>query len=180
MQGRSQLLEIGWQPGIRSPIFRRESGDRLKFAAREETPMSESEVDTERVAVRTYLPAYQREEWDDHAEELGMSRSEFVKTMVQAGRRVFDGEVAVAESESVGSGEETTDPGSGPAERVPAGDLETQVLDALAADQHRSWEELLAAVTDDIEERLESTLQDLQAEGRVTYSGRNGGYTLDE
>jgi hypothetical protein len=63
---------------------------------------------------------------------------------------------------------------------MPPGDLETQVIEALAADEYRSWDELLAAVTDDIEDRLESTLQDLQSEGRVTYSGRNGGYTLDE
>ena len=142
--------------------------------------MSESDVDTERVTVRTYLPAYQREEWDDHAEDLGMSRSEFVKTMVQTGRRVFDGQVEAAESGDGESGENAVDSGSEPSERVREGDLEAQVLEALAADEHRSWEELLAAVTDDIEKRLESTLQDLQAEKRVTYSGRNGGYTLDE
>ena len=142
--------------------------------------MSESDVDTERVTVRTYLPAYQREEWDDHAEDLGMSRSEFVKTMVQAGRRVFDGQVEAAESGDGESDGNAVDSGSEPSERVREGDLEAQVLEALAADEHRSWEELLAAVTDDIEKRLESTLQDLQAEKRVTYSGRNGGYTLDE
>jgi len=150
--------------------------------------MSESEVNTERVTVRTYLPAYQREEWDDHAEELGMSRSEFVKTMVQAGRRVFDGEVEVSGetddnpntgSEASGSGD-TTDDTDGSTGVVSGPDLEDQVVEALATDEYRSWDDLLAAVTDDIEDRLEATLQDLQSQGRIRYSGRNGGYTLDE
>jgi hypothetical protein len=33
-------------------------------------------------------------------------------------------------------------------------------------------------LTDDVEERLENALQDLQADGKVQHSGRNGGYTL--
>ena len=37
-----------------------------------------------------------------------------------------------------------------------------------------------SALTDDIEDRLESTLQELQSKGRVVYSGRHGGYTLAE
>jgi hypothetical protein len=150
--------------------------------------MSESELDTERVTVRTYLPAYQREAWDDHAEELGMSRSEFVKTMVQAGRRVFDGDVELSddgtEDERGAAGDGTAGDAAtgsdGSPGAQPGADLESQVVEALAAGEYRSWDDLLAAVTDDIEDRLEATLQDLQAEGRVRYSGRNGGYTLDE
>jgi hypothetical protein len=145
--------------------------------------MSESGVDTERVTVRTYLPAYQREEWDDHADELGMSRSEFVKTMVQAGRRVFDGEIEVSNDSgetSTADSEAGAGATAGPDSTAPGGDLESQVLEALASDEYHSWDDLLAAATDDIEDRLEATLQDLQAEGRVRYSGRNGGYTLDE
>ncbi len=146
--------------------------------------MNESELDTDRVAVRTYLPAYQREEWDAHAEQLGMSRSEFVKTMVQAGRSVFDGEVTVETADEAGEGGEsdveTGSPAGEPAGAVAGGDLEDRVLTALAEDEYRTWDDLLAAVTDDIEDRLEATLQDLQTEGRITYSGRNGGYTLDE
>jgi hypothetical protein len=150
--------------------------------------MSESELDTERVTVRTYLPAYQREAWDGHAEELGMSRSEFVKTMVQAGRRIFDGDVEVSDdgtgNERGAAGDGTTGDAAtgsdGSPGAAPGTDLESQVVEALAAGEYRSWDDLLAAVTDDIEDRLEATLQDLQAEGRVRYSGRNGGYTLDE
>ena len=49
----------------------------------------DEEADTVRTSVRTYLPEYQKAKWEEHAEELGMSRSEFVRTMVQAGRRGF-------------------------------------------------------------------------------------------
>ena len=45
--------------------------------------------DTSRTQVRTYVPAYQKSEWESHADELDMSQSEFVRTMVQAGRTRF-------------------------------------------------------------------------------------------
>jgi len=136
--------------------------------------MPDEEVDTERVTVRTYVPAYQREEWDDHADELGMSRSEFVRSMVQAGRRNFDRGSSVEEPNP-----SSPDTGRG-TDRGGEADLDTQVVETLSAGEYLSWEELLAAVTDDIEDRLEATLQRLQAADRVRYSGRNGGYTLDE
>lgn len=169
--------------------------------------MAESEVDTERVSVRTYVPAYQRDAWDEHAERLDMSRSEFVRTMVQAGREFFDETAAQDESGSAGSDTDGTSAaaehsagtatgGSGPGadgQRASSagetgaagpqqrgGELEDQVISALAADEYLSWEELVAVVTDDIETRLESALQSLQAADEVRYSGPNGGYTLDE
>lgn len=143
--------------------------------------MSDSDVDTSRTTVRTYVPAYQRDEWDEHADELDMSRSEFVRTMVQAGRRGF-GESGAENGRDPGSnprGEEPETPEGG------AGDLETEpmeerVLEILSEDEFLAWDELLGALTEDMEDRLESTLQELQAANRVRYSGRNGGYTLDE
>jgi len=136
--------------------------------------MTDSEANDERVSVRTYVPAYQREEWDDHADELGMSRSEFVRTMVQAGRRGFFEEPDEPESPTVDS--------SGPDPKGSSGetDLEDQVIGALSRGAYLPWEDLLQAVTEDIERRLEETLQTLQSSGRVRYSGRNGGYTIDE
>jgi hypothetical protein len=133
--------------------------------------MAESDADTERVAVRTYVPRYQRDNWDEQADELDMSRSEFVRSMVQAGRRGF------FHDEDAEAPTEEEDGATGPASS--GSDLEDQVVEALAADEYRSWDELLEAVTNDIEDNLEATLQDLQAAGRVRYSGRNGGYTLD-
>lgn len=130
-----------------------------------------SEGTTERTVVKTYVPAYQREEWDDHAEDLDMSRSEFVRTMVQAGRRGFEGD-----QRPPSPGEQRRD--ADESQVVPA-DLETTVVETLSNEEYLAWEELLAAVTDDLEQQLEEALQALQNDGRVRYSGRNGGYTLD-
>jgi hypothetical protein len=132
---------------------------------------SDPDADTSRTVVQAYVPAYQRDRWDDHAEQLGMSRSEFVKTMVQAGRHhVADGEVPdIAEGpspESDGDGE--------------AVDLSTEVLDLLGESESLSWEELLAALTDDIETRLDDALQELQESNQIRYSGREDGYVLVE
>jgi hypothetical protein len=131
---------------------------------------TDSGSDTERTAVKTYVPSYQRDEWDDHAEELDMSRSEFVRSMVQAGRRGFGAE-AVSRSEGADHEQRASDGSSD--------DLEADVLALLEAGP-REWDELLVELTDDIERRLEETLQELQSAGRVQHSGREGGYVLDE
>ena len=151
-------------------------GHRLKFRAVEITLMSQEGTDTKRTSVKTYIPAYQREEWERHAEELDMSQSEFVRTMVQAGRRSFDdpasrtGETAAATSDSRGSTGETG---------VERG-LEEHVIEALAQRDTLSWEELREGLTHDIEQRLESALDRLQHENVIQYAGRHGGYTLIE
>ncbi|ELY82275.1 DUF5805 domain-containing protein [Natrinema pallidum] len=118
-------------------------------------------TDTEKTAVKTYVPTYQKEEWQSHADRLDMSQSEFVRTMVQAGRRGF-------ESGSTEPDSSAPDPGGN--------GLETQVLELLSADTY-SWDELLEAVADDIESRLDETLEELQSANQIRYSGRHGGYT---
>jgi hypothetical protein len=126
------------------------------------------ETDTARTSVRTYLPEYQKAEWEEHAEELGMSRSEFVRAMVQAGRRGF-----------LDNGSPSTDPrGNGPETDSDGSELEPAVVDVLRDEGPLGWESLLAELTDDVEERLDETLQDLQEADRIRYSGRDGGYTL--
>lgn len=133
------------------------------------------EQDTSRVVVQAYLPAYQRKEWDEHADELDMSRSEFVRTMVQAGRRVFDNEVEI--------GSDTHDRQSGETASTTAinggTDLETRVIDILESKGPLQWDDLLRQVSGDIENRLEETLQELQEQNRIRYSGRAGGYVCD-
>lgn len=120
----------------------------------------------DRQSVKTYVPSDQKAVWNDHAEKLDMSLSEFVRTMVQAGRRGFTTEAAKPAGES-----RDADPGGR--------DLETRV-DAALADGPRSWDELVEAVVDDIEDELAETLDDLQARDRVRYSGRDGGYVLTD
>lgn len=128
-----------------------------------------AETDTERAVVKTHVPAYQKEAWKRHAEELGMSQSEFVRTMVQAGRRGFDG---TDDDHGDGAEEEAVESAEGR--------LQERVLAVLADGAYYDWDELLAALTDDIEDRLEDTLQELQSDDRVRHSGRHGGYALRE
>lgn len=127
--------------------------------------MADEDADTSRTAVKTYVPAYQKRIWTEHAADLGMSQSEFLSTMVQAGRRGF---------------EPTSESGTSPANAATDGssDLEGRIETVLADSGPLSWDELVTELTDDIEERLDDALQDLQSENRVSYSGRSGGYTL--
>jgi len=122
----------------------------------------------EQRSVKTYVPADQKDRWQDQADELGMSQSEFVRTMVQAGRRGF-------------STSETSNPAETPSQGAdPGGDgLETQVESALA-DGPLSWDDLVDAVVGDFEDQLETALDSLQDRNRVRYNGRKGGYTLTD
>jgi hypothetical protein len=122
----------------------------------------EEDVDTTRKTVKTFVPAYQKDEWKRHADELDMSQSEFVRTMVQAGRRDFDIETTRESQPDIDDGDE----------------LEEQILAVLSTSEHLSWEELVEALTNNIEDRLDETIQQLQTENRIRYSGRHGGYAL--
>ena len=130
----------------------------------------------QRTSVRTYVPAYQKEQWQSHAEELDMSQSEFVRTMVQAGRSGFE----PLESDPAGNSSSAESLQTPSPDANPRGNgLEDRVVETLADGDHYDWDELLAALTDDIEQRLDEVLQELQSDGRVRYSGRHGGYVLD-
>ncbi|WP_423744980.1 DUF5805 domain-containing protein (plasmid) [Haladaptatus sp. SPP-AMP-3] len=120
---------------------------------------------TERTVVKTYIPKYQKEEWQVHADKLDMSQSEFVRTMVQAGRRGF-------EMNPVEDHPEGSNPGDN--------DLETRVLESLAREDNMSWDELVERLAGNFEDRLDEVLNELQAKNRVQYSGRHGGYVLVE
>jgi len=134
--------------------------------------------DSERTTVRTYIPAYQKEQWQAHAEELDMSQSEFVRSMVQAGRSGFEptaSETAESDAPESDSGEPHSP------DATPGGDgLKDRVQEILADGDYYEWDDLLAELTDDIEERLEDALGELQTNNEVRYSGRHGGYVRDE
>jgi hypothetical protein len=133
--------------------------------------------DTERKTVMTYVPAYQKERWSEHAETMGMSQSEFVRTMVQAGRRDFE-VPSVPGRDDTSEPEEPADGGPYPGGQPTESAFQNRVLDVLSEAEYQSWDDLLAALTDDIESRLDETLQELQASNAVRYSGRHGGYAL--
>lgn len=120
----------------------------------------------ERVPVRTYVPQSQRDKWDAAADEMDMSRSEFVRTMVQAGRRSFDIPTG-PESESA---EDVTD----------TANIELQVLELLEENQPCDWDELFSELTEGIGDELDAVLRSLQQSNQVSHSGRDGGYLLVE
>jgi hypothetical protein len=127
-----------------------------------------SEDEATRTAVRTYVPSSQKQRWVEEADELDMSQSEFVRTMVQAGRRSFD----LDESPD-------SDSDGGPNESIDADDTELadRVLGILhERDDPQTWDDLVAAVTNDVEDRLDGALGTLQEAGKLRHSGRDGGY----
>lgn len=123
---------------------------------------TESAPGDKRSAIRVYVSEDQKREWEADANDLGMSQSEFVRQMVQAGRR------------QLLSDEQAIDTGTRPDDSS----LERQVLETLSESDYRDWDELIEALTGNIEDRLEATLDRLQRDGKVLHSGRHGGYTL--
>lgn len=125
----------------------------------------------DRVAVKTYVPAYQKNRWQEHAQQLGMSQSEFLRTMVQAGRRGFELAEKTEETDSEGSN--------------PWGDaLETRIEELLESEGALDWDELRTALADELlaelADPMDEALSSLQDRNRVRYSGRDGGYTLTD
>jgi len=127
-------------------------------------------ADEDRTVVKTYVPKYQKTAWADHAEQLDMSQSEFVRTMVQAGRRDFD----LHGGSGGGSGTPSSAADSG-GER-----LEDRVLETLRSDGPLTWDDLLDRLAGNFEDRLEDALDELQGNDHVRYSGRDGGYVIQE
>lgn len=135
--------------------------------------MPETESNTDRASVMTYVSPAQKQEWVTHAETLNMSQSEFVRTMVQAGRRDFT--VPDRSSITTETASRNTD-----STNTQTNSLRARVIDALTADTYHEWDELLAIVSENIEQRLDQALAELQEASIITYSGRHGGYTLRE
>lgn len=124
--------------------------------------------ETDRVTVSTYVPAKQRDRWREDAETLGMSQSEFVSAMVQAGRRGF------SLGEPSGNPDQPDPSGSSP-----QGDgLKTAILGILQSEGGLGWAELVEELTGDLEDDVEAALIELQEEDRIHHSPREGSYSI--
>jgi hypothetical protein len=128
----------------------------------------------DRVSVQTYLPAAQRQVWRGEADEMDMSQAEYVRSMVQAGRRSFD--LENGGPSCTGTHEEPGSPDGNPGDSG----LKDRILDVLEAEDVADWNDIRAALTDDIDERLEEALSELQREDVISYSGRRDGYVVIE
>ena len=130
--------------------------------------------------VTTRVPASQKAAWAADADALNMSQAEFVRTMVQAGRRELELPegvgAATPERADENDGADPDSPGPNPGGQA----LEDRVLDVLREEGVCSWEELVEAFVGDFENELDETLTQLQSEGPVSYSGREGGYVVRE
>lgn len=124
----------------------------------------------ERVSVRTYVPRDQKEAWAARADDLDMSQSEFVRTMVQAGVRDL----------GLDGGAETPTRDAQAASAAEDGGLESRVVAELRERDVAGWDALVDALAGDFEERLEAALASLDDDGVIRYSPREGGYVLRE
>lgn len=126
------------------------------------------EADSERVTVTTYVPTDQRDRWRADAEALDMSQSEFVRAMVQAGRRGFS--LGADTEEAV----ETDVAGANPR----GSDLRTAILELLEREGELGWSDLVEELLGDLEGDVEAELIALQGENRIRHSPRRGTYAL--
>lgn len=124
--------------------------------------------ESERVTVSTYVPPSQRDAWREDAESMGMSQSEFIRSMVQAGRRSF----------SLGGSSESPVEADVAGPNPRSNDRKTVVLELLRERGPLEWDDLVEALAGDLEDELETALVELQGENRIQHSGRRGGYAL--
>ncbi|MEF8843813.1 MAG: DUF5805 domain-containing protein [Haloarculaceae archaeon] len=136
------------------------------------------EKEDERVTVRTYVPTWQRERWREAAEDRGMSQSEFVRTMVQAGRRGFD--LGGTSSDPASDPVEGNDRDETPGLEVGKTPFEERVLELVEREGPVEWEGLAEELFGDLEDRLGEALDELQSANRLKHSGRAGGYVVDD
>lgn len=117
----------------------------------------ESHQDIEGTVLNVYLPKSQKEEWEQHAAEMDLELSRYVREMVQSGRRPWY------------SGDRKRTVRDQPGDTEP---LKQQVLEALQRSQSLDYEDLLEVVTDNIQNRLDSAITELKDEGRVHQNPR--------
>jgi len=113
----------------------------------------------QRVSVKTRVPQYQKDAWKAHATTLDMSQSEYVRTMVQAGRQDF----------------ELEPPESPSRDANPRGNVVKEpILEALSAENHLEFDHVVDSLADELESLVDEALQALIEDGEVEYSGRQG------
>lgn len=112
-----------------------------------------------RKRIRTSAPNEQIEIWEEEADAMNVTRAEYMRLMIQAGRRQFPiCDTGNAESDGL--------------------HIENQVLSALEEEGELTWEELIEAAVGDIEEQIEETLEKLDDDGKVSISIRNNTVSL--
>lgn len=91
---------------------------------------------------------------------MNVTRAEYMRTMIQAGRRNF----GLAEPQDTAESDGI--------------DVEERVIEALEQHGELSWDELLEIAVGDVEEEVESTINTLEENDQVQVSLRNNSVSL--
>ncbi len=120
---------------------------------------------TDKKKLNTTVPRYQLELYDEEAEQMGFSsRSEFIRSMINAGRRDF----------GLDSGGTTGEDG------VPQRSLEQRVVRLIEEADGLTEQEVVDALTENTEKRVTEILNDLNDEGVIDYDVRQSGFVMEE
>ncbi len=115
-------------------------------------------VDADKVHIGFEVPAHEREQWQEHADELDMSYSEYYRSMIRSGRR------------ELGLADET------PTNDDQNEDLETRIREQLSPDKPTQFDDLVESIVGELEDEVEKVLMELDD---ATYRPRSGGYVLE-
>lgn len=109
---------------------------------------------SKRKRIRTSAPEEQIEIWEAEAEEMNVTRAEYMRLMMQAGRRNFGlAEPETSDSDGI--------------------NIEERVIETLQEHGEMSWDELVEKAVGDVEEEVEKVIEKLDEKGRVSTSVRN-------
>lgn len=123
--------------------------------------------DQSTVTVQCTVSEYQRSEWQAHANELGMSLSEFIRCMTQAGRNGFTDR----DHESTSSSTNNSD-----AEQRSEATITIDLVDIIREQGPTRWDTLMSVIETQVDEAMNS----LQSTGTVLHSGKEGGYIVPD
>jgi len=114
-----------------------------------------------------YTTEAQKEIWASEAEEMDLSRTEYCRQMIQAGRRDF----------GIADEDDTTSDHTAISEDIPVEDLEARIRSAINEDEATPFEEIVEHVVTDIERQIDEYLQNAPDIG---HSSVKGGYFFTE
>jgi hypothetical protein len=110
------------------------------------------------------VPANLLRAWEHQADKAKLSVSEYVVRMTEAGRMSVQMQPATGGEAAAMSVEQLTD----------------EVVEQLRHEEAVPWDQLVDAISKNLEEQLEEALARLQEDDVVRYSGLKGGYRLVE
>lgn len=116
-------------------------------------------LDQSNSAVQVTVPSHQLEQWDELAEQNNMSRSMFVRACVEAGRKQL-AELDPTENEPTDTS------------------LESNIINVISEENGIQTDDLVEKVLEPVKDDIYDEIEQLDEEGRISFSPREGGYVL--